>query len=355
MNNKIKWLRDKLNLLNIQGMIITNNKNIKYLTNIDAEGILVLTRKENIYITDGRYIEAVHNTLTIDDNIIVQDVSHISKEDYENYFLFCENIGFEETDITYAKYKEYIYRFKINNFVETEAIIEKQRMIKDEDEIENIKTACKITDECFEYLCKFIKKGMTEKQIAKEIEEYFVINGADGLAFDTVVASGPNSSMPHAVPTDRRIETGDCITIDMGCKYNGYCSDMTRTIFIDNIDDEKRKIYDLVLKNQKQILDEIKEGITPKTLTKMVEGDFKINDQILVHSLGHGVGLEVHELPYMSARNEKPLKGNMVITNEPGIYIPGKFGVRIEDTVLVTKAGCVPLTKSNKNYIVINN
>ena len=176
-----------------------------------------------------------------------------------------------------------------------------------------------------------------------------------GLAFDTVVASGPNSSMPHAVPTERRIESGDVITIDMGCKYNGYCSDMTRTIFVDNIDDEKRKIYDLVLKNQKQILDEIKEGVTPKTLTKMVEGDFKINDQMLIHALGHGVGLEVQELPFLSIRNEKPLKENMVITDEPGIYIPGQFGVRIEDTVLVTKAGCIPLTKSNKGYVVINN
>ena len=178
MNTKMKWLRDKLNLLNMQGMIITNANNIKYLTNIDAEGILVLTRKENIYITDGRYIEAVNNVLTIDDNIIVQDIKNISKEDYENFFLFCENIGFEENDITYAKYKEYIYKFKINNFVETELIIEKQRMIKDEEEIEKIKKACKITDDCFEYICKFIKKGMTEKQIAKEIEEYFLSNGA---------------------------------------------------------------------------------------------------------------------------------------------------------------------------------
>ena len=355
MNNKIKWLRDKLNLLNMQGMIITNPNNIRYLTNINAEGILVLTRKENVYITDGRYIEAVNNTLTIDDNIIVQDIKNISKEDYENFFLFCENIGFEENDITYAKYKEYIYKFKINNFVETELIIEKQRMIKDEDEIENIKKACDITDKCFEYLCKFIKKGMTEKQIAKEIEEYFILNGAEGIAFDTIVASGPNSSMPHAVPTNRRIESGDVITIDMGCKYNGYCSDMTRTIFVDSIDEEKKKIYDLVLKNQKQILDEIKEGVSPKILTKMVEGDFKINDQMLIHSLGHGVGLEIHELPYLSIRNENPLKKNMVITDEPGIYIAGNFGVRIEDTILVTKAGCAPLTKSNKGYIVINN
>jgi len=176
-----------------------------------------------------------------------------------------------------------------------------------------------------------------------------------GLAFDTIVASGPNSSMPHAVPTNRKIESGDAITIDMGCKYNGYCSDMTRTIFVDKIDDEKRKIYDLVLKNQKQILDEIKEGVSPKTLTKMVEGDFKINDQMLIHSLGHGVGLETHELPYISLKNENLLKENMVITDEPGIYLPGNFGVRIEDTVLVTKYGCIPLTKSEKNYNVISN
>jgi len=251
MNSKLQWLRNKMLSLDLQGMIITNELNIKYLTNISAEGILLLTRKENIYITDSRYIEDVHGTLTLFDEIIVYNIHDVSKDDYENFFMFCENVGFEEYDISYAKYKEYIRRYKVNNFVETEKMIEKQRMIKDEEEIANIKRACEITDNCFTYLLTYIKPGMTEKQIANEIEEYYK-QRTDGLAFDTIVASGENSSKPHAIPGDRKIQEKDIITIDMGCKINGYASDMTRTIFVGEIQDGMKKVYDLVLKNQIQ-------------------------------------------------------------------------------------------------------
>lgn len=189
MNQKIKWLRDKISRMDMQGMIITNPMNIRYLIGVEAEGTLLLTRKENVYITDARYIEKVKSMLTIDDEIIVTDIMEVSKDDYENYFMFCENVGFEENYITYAKYKDYKQRYKINNFVETESIIEKQRMIKEEYEITCIEKACEITDKCFSYLQTYIKKGMTEKQIAWEIEKFFIENGADGLAFDTIVAS----------------------------------------------------------------------------------------------------------------------------------------------------------------------
>lgn len=232
MNSNIRWLRDKIKSKNLDGIIISNPLNIKYLTGIDAEGMLLITPRENIYLTDGRYIESVNNTLTIDDEIVVYDMKGLIKEDYENIFTFCENVGFEEEYVTYAKYKEFMHRFKINNLEETEGIIEKQRMIKDRAEIENIKKACEITDSCFEYLKGYIKAGLTEKQIAKEIDEYFIDHGAEGKSFETIVASGINSSKPHAVPTDKKIEPGDPIVIDMGCIYKGYCSDMTRTIFV---------------------------------------------------------------------------------------------------------------------------
>lgn len=353
MNLKIKCLREKLKSLNMEGMIVSNPINIKYLTNIEAEGILLITRKENIYITDGRYIEKVQRTLTIDDDIIITDIKNVSEYDYENFFMYCENVGFEEKYVTYYKYREYMHKFKINNLVETEDIIEKQRAIKDNFEIDAITKACELTDKCFEHLLKFIKKGMTEKEIAFEIERYFKENGADGLAFPSIVASGINSSMPHSVPTDKKIESGDIITLDFGCVFNGYCSDMTRTIFVDFVQDYTKKIYDLVLKNQMQILEEMKEGANTKNLFKMLESDFNLYDYTLIHALGHGVGMEVHEDPVIGSKKEIILKNNMVMTNEPGIYIPGKFGVRIEDTVLITKNGCINLTKSEKNYIVI--
>ena len=160
-----------------------------------------------------------------------------------------------------------------------------------------ITKACNITDDCFEYLLNYIKIGMTEKQIASAIERFFKINGADGLAFDSIVASGPNSSMPHAVPTDRKIEHGDVITIDMGCKYHGYCSDMTRTIFVGEVAENVKKIYNLVLKNQLLTLGEMHEGVVCKNITKMVVNDFQINGYDLIHGLGHGVGLDIHESP----------------------------------------------------------
>lgn len=352
MNSKLQWLRNKMLSLNLQGLIISNPINIKYLTGIDAEGVLLLTRKENVYITDGRYVESVQNILTLFDEIIVYDTRDISKDDYENFFLFCENVGFEENYVTYAKYKEIMHTYKIHNLVETEHIIEKQRMIKDEDEVKNIEKACEITDNCFAYILDYIKPGMTEKQIAQEIDEYYK-QRTEGVSFDTIVASGENTSKPHAVPTDRKIQENDIILIDMGCKVNGYCSDMTRTFFVGSIPEEIKTVYDLVLKNQNQILNDYKEGASTRILTKMVEGNFKLHGYDLIHALGHGVGMEIHEEPFISEKNEKILKENMVVTNEPGIYFPGKFGVRIEDTVQITKFGCISLTKSEKNYIII--
>ena len=353
MNEKIKWLREKINGLNMQGMIVSNPVNIRYLTGINAEGVLLITRKENYYITDSRYLEEVKSIITIDDGIIVSNLVDISKYDYENFFSFCENVGFEENYITYATYKKYMQRYKANNLEETDGIIEKQRMIKDETELEYLKKACTLTDNCFSHLINYIKIGMTEKQIAYEIEKYFFENGADGLSFETIVASGKNSSKPHAKTTDKKIEAGDPITIDFGCKYKGYCSDMTRTIFAGFIPEDIKPIYDLVLSNQLQTAKDMKEGAEIRIIFRNVDNDFKLHGYSLVHSLGHGVGLDIHESPSINKSNDNTLKANMVVTNEPGIYIPEKFGVRIEDTVLITKSGCINLTKSDKNYIVV--
>ena len=168
MNDRILSLRNKMAGLDLQGMIISNPINIKYLTGIEAEGVLLITRKENVYITDSRYIEYVSNTVTPFDEIVVDDFKNISKDDYENFFMFCENVGFEENYVTYAMYKKYMHIYKINNFIEAESIINKLRMIKDSEEIENIREACRITDECFTFLREYIKPGMTEKQIARD-------------------------------------------------------------------------------------------------------------------------------------------------------------------------------------------
>ena len=188
MNDRLKALRNKMAGLNLQGMIIANPINIKYLTKIEAEGILLITRKENIFITDGRYIEVVSSIITPFDDIVVDDQKNISRDDYENFFLFCENVGIEEDYVTYADYKRYIRKYKINNFVEAQDLITQLRMIKDEEEIANIKRACEVTDECFKMLLEYIKPGLTEKQIARKIQDFYRDN-SEGESFETIVAS----------------------------------------------------------------------------------------------------------------------------------------------------------------------
>lgn len=353
MNKKIECLRNQLKEENIDGIIIKNPLNVRYLTGLNVEGYLIINDNENYFITDSRYTEVVNNSLTIEDEIISENIADLSEEDYLSFFQNCERVGFEEQFITYYQYNEMIRRFRIKEAVETDNIIEKMRTIKDEEEISCIEKACNITDECFLHLQKFIKAGMTEKEVAWEIYNFFMSHGAEGLAFDTIVASGSNTSMPHAVPTDKQIKYGDPILIDFGAKYNGYCADMTRMLFIGEVSEEVKKLYEMVLNEQTDSLEKMKIEADGNIISKTVQNNFKANGFDLVHALGHGVGLYIHESPVLSTRRSTILKKNMVITDEPGIYVPGEIGIRIEDTVLIGEEGPVSLTKSNKNLLVI--
>jgi len=188
MNDRILDLKQILKQHNLQGMIISNPINIKYLTSIEAEGVFLVNSYENVFITDSRYIEGVNNLLTLEDEIVVYDFKSLSESDYENFFPGSENVGFEENYVVYSEYKRLLQRYKVN-LVETEGIIEKQRLIKDSEEIENTKKACQITDDCFEYILKYIRIGMTEKEIAEEMRDFMIKAGAEDLSFDTIVAS----------------------------------------------------------------------------------------------------------------------------------------------------------------------
>lgn len=353
MNIKIKWLRDRLRTQNLQGMIVSNPVNIKYLIGIEAEGTLLITLKENLFITDSRYVEAVNTILTIEDEILVNDKKNLTKDDYAAFFMFCENVGFEEDFVTYADYKDLLQRYRVN-LTETENIIEGQRVIKEEREIKYIERACELTDKCFEHLKSFIKIGMTEKEIAFEIERFYRLNGADGVSFEPIVASGHNSSMPHAIPGNRKIKDGDLILIDMGCKYKGYCSDMTRMIFVNYMEDEYKEPYEICLRNNEEAEKEVRDGQSLKAITQNSNNDLKANGYIPLHALGHGVGLDVHEEPFFGIVYEQQLKENMVVAVEPGVYRTGQYGIRIEDTVLVGKLGITRLTKSPKEPTIIH-
>ena len=297
MNVRIKWLKNQLIPLKLEGIIVSNPINVRYLTGLEEEGILIVCRKENIFITDSRYVESVNKKLTIDDEIVVFDSRNMSKYDYENIFEINDNVGFEEKYVTYEQYKRYLQLYKVN-LLETEGLIENQRIVKDEEEQELIEKACQITDKAFEYIIRNIKSGMTEKDIAFEIEKFMIKNGADGLAFESIVASGENSSMPHAIPTDRKIRKGDIIQFDIGCKYKGYCSDFSRVVFVEEIKEEYKEVYEFVLEEQKKIRESLKEGSNIKLVIKDRETEYKLKNYPVLHAFGHGVGLDIHEQPF---------------------------------------------------------
>lgn len=229
-------------------------------------------------------------------------------------------------------------------------------MVKDEGEINILREAAAITDSCFYHLLKFIRPGITEWDIAIEIETYYKKNGCTACSFDSIVASGSASSMPHYMPSmDKKIKAGEILLIDMGCMYKGYNSDLTRTVFIGKIDNSLEKIYNIVLEAQGKALNAVRAGIETCELdnaARSVIADYGYGENF-GHGLGHGVGIEIHEMPAVKKSGSIKLKKNMVITIEPGIYIPGSGGVRIEDMVLVNSGGCEVLTKCSKELIVI--
>ena len=276
----------------------------------------------------------------------------LSSYDFKSYYEECENIGFEEKYVTYETYNNYLQTFQ-TNLVETEGIIESQRIVKEDYEIEKIRKACKIADLAFEYIINNMPKGITEKELAFELNYQMIKNGAEGLAFDTIVASGINSSMPHAVPTDKIIKENEVVLFDFGAKYKGYCSDCSRTIFIGNVTEEQKKNYSFVLEQQRKAIENFKEGTNIKTIVKNRENDYKLENLNLIHAIGHGVGLEVHEEPFLRGTVDCILKKDSVIAIEPGVYFPGEYGIRIEDTCLVTKNSCEPLTKSKKDLKIV--
>lgn len=226
-------------------------------------------------------------------------------------------------------------------------------IIKTKEEIEKLRKAAILGDNCFDYICSVVKPGMTEIEIAKKIDDFFMKNGASATSFATIVGAGINSAQIHAVPGDYVIQDQDIILFDFGCVLDGYCSDMSRTIFVGNATEKQRKIYSLVKKAHNNAVNMAKINDT----AKIVDGYGRLNIQEAgfdyAHALGHGVGTEVHEAPIISYKNEEVLKENMVFTIEPGIYIEGEFGVRIEDTGVLTQNGMELFSKSDRDIIIL--
>lgn len=338
---------------NVDGALIVSQENRRYFTGFDAsDGYLFATKNGSIFLTDSRYIEAAKDKIKCCD---VEEQKGKLKEYADR--LGCKTIAVEAARLTVLQLKNLRKIFpgiKLTT-VGTDDIIDSFRAVKNSEEIKNICKAQRIAEAAFEHILNFIRVGVTEKEIALELDYYMLSHGAEALSFETIAISGANTSKPHGVPTEKKVEDGDFITMDYGAVVNGYHSDMTRTVAVGHTSDEQRKIYDIVLNAQLATLDILKSGL------KCAEADKAARDVIMGagfgeyfrHSTGHGVGIEIHEKPNLSPKAVNALCPGNVVTVEPGIYIPGKFGVRIEDMALITENGCENLTKAPKELIVL--
>lgn len=338
-------------------VIITSPENRRYFTSFNSsDGFLVITVDEATFFTDSRYIEAAQNQVTVCKSVLLRRVSetivpYLKEKNIENIYLETERLTVAELN----SLKKAFDFCKVEAKEEVDEIINKARVVKTDYEVDCIKKAQKIAEDAFSHILTFIKEGVTEKEIALELDFFMLKNGAEAVSFETIAVSGKNSSMPHGVPTDKKIENGDFITMDFGAVYNGYHSDMTRTVIVGKPTEKQKEVYETVLKAQKSALEVLKNGVTgfdaDKVARDIIENaGYKEN---FGHGTGHGVGIEIHESPNLSPYSKATLETGNVVTVEPGIYIPDEFGVRIEDMALITEDGYINLTSCEKELIIL--
>lgn len=331
-----------------EGVLISGYANIFYYTGFTSEDALVfITHKRQILITDSRYtVQAKLEARDFEIRDITEGVEKIVKS------LDCDVLGFEENVVTVSQLAQFQKFGK--KLVPMNSVISEPRKVKDEFEIKKIAAAEALGDRAFQNLIENFRYGMTEREVALELEFYMRKNGASGTSFETIVASGKRSSMPHGVATDKVIGIGDFVTIDFGCRLDGYCSDMTRTVLVGKCSEKQREIYDTVLKAQKAAISAIKPGVKCSeidTVARNIIKDAGYGDNF-GHSLGHSVGIEIHERPNFAPRSDEVLKRGNVLTVEPGIYIEGFGGVRIEDVIAVGE-NAINLTKTCKDLTIL--
>lgn len=358
MQYAIDRLTDNL-LDKVDAAIILSSSNKSYLLSAlcDDAGCLVITKNKAYYIIDSRYFEVAQRLESDKIKIILQDklfeqISEIFKRDG------CKEVCLETSFVSvedFKLYKQKLKDFEINPAIDASKYICDLRKIKSDFEIKKIKKAQEITDNAFTHILSSIKVGKTEKELALELEFYMRLHGARSSSFDIIFVAGKNSSLPHGCPSDYKLQNSDLITIDFGADFEGYKSDMTRTVALGSVSDEQKQVYETVLLAQRAALKEIKAGECCSKIDSIARN--VISDrgygQYFGHALGHSVGIDIHESPNFSPKCDEILKPGMVLTVEPGIYLPGKFGVRIEDMVVITEFGAENITKSDKSLIIL--
>lgn len=340
-----------------EAALILGGSNRFYFTGFKSSaGAVVITKEKAVLLVDFRYYEKANSTVKVAEVVLCQSIQKQLSEILKNNVVKKVFVETEEIDLnTFLEMESKLEGIELSKENVIQKAINELRQVKSFDEMEFIKKAQGITDKAFRYILDRISIGKTEKEIALDLEFFARQNGSDGVAFDFIVVSGKNSSLPHGVPTDKKIEKGDFITMDFGAKWNGYCSDMTRTVAVGTPNAEQKKVYDTVFTAQKMALENIKAGANCKDIDAIArnyiyscgyEGCFG-------HGLGHGVGIDIHESPAFNTCDNTVLKSGMVMTVEPGIYIENTFGVRIEDMVVVTNDGYENLTQSPKELMVL--
>ena len=353
--NHLKQIAAKLPEYGIDAMLLSSAPGEFYGVGFHGEGYVVVTAGECRYFTDSRYIEAAEKTVTgaaitmTDRNRSYPALLQQAIDD-----LGIRKLGFEDRYMTVAQYN-YLNNALQVELVPAQGLVNGLRAAKDQEELDAMVKAQRIAERAFDEILKFIKPGVTEKEIAAKLEYDMLRFGAQKMSFDPIVVSGPNGSLPHGVPGDKKVESGEFITMDFGCIYGGYCSDMTRTVALGEPTEEMKKVYNVVLQAQLAGLAASKAGVTGKSIDaaarKVIEdagyGEY------FGHGYGHSVGIEIHESPNANMRDETLMPVGAAVSAEPGIYLPGRFGVRIEDVAVMTEDGCIDITKAPKELIVL--
>ena len=357
--NHFDAIREKLDQYGIDGMLLTEEHNRFYacgFASTGTDGICLVTKQANYYFTDSRYTVAAEREI---ENAAIAITS--PERGYTvllNEVIRMENLqilGFDEDYMTVADYRKYKEKLDCE-LLGASKLMSELRVVKDEEEIRRLTKAQRISEKALAEVLEFIRPGVTEKEIAAKLKYLMEIYGAEKEGFDPIVVAGENGAMPHGVPSDKPVQNGEFITMDFGCIAEGYRSDMTRTVALGYVTEEMREVYETVLRAQTEAIaataagktgKEI-DGIARKIITDAGYGEY------FGHSYGHGVGVEIHEAPGVGSKSTTPLPAGAVTSAEPGIYIPGKFGVRIEDVVVIREGGCENLALAPKNLIILH-
>lgn len=354
-NKRVSKLRKVLQDLGLDAMLITSGYNRRYLSGFTgSSGYVLVTGDESYLLTDFRYMTQAAEQVTG-----LKVVQHGPKFIDTVRELLPQSgsvrVGFEQDDVTFSAYTAYAEALQPAVLVPVSKAVENLRMFKDEDELAVMQRAADLADATFSHILNVIKPGMTERDVDLEMEFFMRTHGATSSSFDTIVASGERSAMPHGVASSKVIGNNEFVTFDFGALLDGYCSDVTRTIALGKPDPKLKEIYDITLEAQLHTLANIKPGMTGREadalardiITRYGYGEY------FGHSTGHGLGMEVHEWPRLSKLADEILEPGMVVTVEPGIYLSGLGGVRIEDDIVITESGITLLTHSSKDYLVL--